>query len=228
MSLRLIAHHFAERGQHLPPVDESLWHDYVVGSNGTFARGRRPGLEVCLPVAIYSVRGLKPVFPYVQWGYPKLPARFLERMLNVSRVRCKDGPLEALFHLSFSDKLECYDGSKILDYHRGWHLEYPEQRATADSVQLVHGGRGTSEERAVIELHSHNYDKAYFSPKDDADAGGCSFRVNAVIGTIFDCPAIRVRVALFGYFFEYPASEFFDLPDGLTDCVQWESIYAGT
>ncbi len=102
----------------------------------------------------------------------------------------------------------------------GWHLEYPEQHATADTVESVHKGKGASVERAVIELHSHNHAQAYFSELDDRDTGGCSFRVYGVIGTIFDESALRWGAALFGHFCEYPAHEFFEMPDGMIDCVE--------
>jgi hypothetical protein len=87
MSIRIADHHFARRGESLPPVDDSLWLDYVVGQGGLYARGRRTGLEVCMPVAPTHVRGLGPVEPYVEWGFPRLPARFLDLALAVSRRR---------------------------------------------------------------------------------------------------------------------------------------------
>lgn len=214
--MRLAEHFFAHRGAHLPPVDESIMLDYVVGAGGIYARGRRPGLEVCIPVAGASVRGLKSVEPYVQWGFPKMPARFLERMLHVSRVRCQREPMEALFHLSFTTELKLVqEGAKTLDYHQGWHLEYPAQQSRVDRVRPIHQGPGSSEDRAIIEVHSHPYDSAEFSDVDDKDEGGMSFRIYAVIGMIFDTPGIRARVGLFGHFYNYPASEFFEIPEGI-------------
>jgi PRTRC genetic system protein A len=223
MSARATEHHFAVRGEHLPPVDESLWLDYVVGSGGIYARGRRPGLEVCMPVAGAAVRGLRGVHPYVQWGFPVLPARFLERMLSASRARCAETPTEALFHLTFEEagRMELVrEGSTVMDFHQGWHLEYPEQSATHDHVKPLRQGRGSSEARAVVEVHSHPHGDAYFSEVDDADEGGTSFRVYGVLGRVFERPAVCVRVALFGYFMPWPASEFFELPPGVIDCVR--------
>ncbi len=56
-----------------------------MGAGGVYARGRRPGLEVCMPIAGASVRGLRGVEPYVLWGFPRLPARFVERMIGTAR-----------------------------------------------------------------------------------------------------------------------------------------------
>ena len=219
--MRLTDHHFAWPGEHLPPVDESLKLDRVVAGNGLFARGRRPGLEVCLPLDHDPAPGLRPLFTYAQWGFPVLPARFLERMLGISRKRCSERPTEALFHLSWSARLESYrDGARTLDYHRGWHLEFPDQVADAENVAATHKGFGSSEARAIIELHSHHHGATEFSAKDDADEGGNSFRVYGVIGNIFTRPQIRVRVGLFGHFYYFPAGEFFEMPPGLLDLTQ--------
>jgi hypothetical protein len=204
-------------------VDEAIMQDYVVGAGGIYTRGRRPGLEVCMPVAGAAVvRGLKGVEPYVQWGYPKLPARFLERMLHISRLNCRQQPTESLFHLSFNSQLQPHgfdEHAKTLDFHQGWHLEYPEQRASAERCWPINQGPGSSEDRAIIEVHSHPYGAAQFSDMDDADEGGMSFRVYVVLGTIFERPTVRARVGLFGNFMEYPASEFFEMPEDLTDCL---------
>lgn len=218
--VRLVEHHFAVPGEQLPPADESLLLEYVVGSNGTFARGRRPGLEVCMPISfnLQPVRGLAEVTSYAQWGFPRVPQTLVEIMLKLSQSVCKDGPRETLFHLSFDSGQQC---SGHVVCAAGWHLEWPEQHPLPgreqDSIKPVHTGAGTSTERAVIELHSHHSMRAEFSPDDNEDESQ-GFRVYAVIGTIFDRPAIRARVGLFGHFWDYPAGEFFELPANLIDC----------
>ena len=216
-SVRLTEHHFARIGEQLPPVNESLLLDYVVASNATYARGRRPGLEVCMPVSfnLQPVRGLAQVASYAQWGYPKVPLLLVGTMLDVSRAACAEKPTEALFHLSFSEDTSGCSGHPVCA--AGWHLEWPEQRATEDSVIALNAGAGTSVERAIIELHSHHNMRPDFSPSDNKDESQ-GFRVYAVIGEIFTRPAIRARVGLFGHFWEYGASEFFELPAELRDC----------
>jgi hypothetical protein len=218
---RAYAHHFAARGAALPPVDESLMVDYVVGSNGTLARSRRPGLEVGVPAGGHEVRGLDPVQPYVVWDFPKVPARMVDLMLAISRERCNARTMEALFYLTWSVQQPPADGehSRVLTREDGWHLVYPKQRSTAESVEPVHTGAGSATERAIVEVHSHHSMPAEFSPDDDADELNW-FRVYAILGTIFDRPQIRARVTLFGYAWEFPAAEFFELPEGVEDCVK--------
>lgn len=225
MSFRITENHFALRDEQLPPVDESLLYERVVGSTGTFVRSRKDGLEACVPVALYRMHGLKPVEPYVQWGYPKVPAPLVDLMLQVSRVRSRTVLKEALFHLSFGDAhfKNCIEPAfGPSSPSRGWHLECPDQHATDEEVRPLHQGQGSSEARAIIEVHSHHAGEARFSEKDDADEGGPTFRIYAILGTIFERPTIRARVGLFGHFMEYPAGEFFELPEGLTDCLLQE------
>ena len=220
MVVKLTEYHLAHRGQVLPAVDESLLLDYVFAGNGTFVRGRRPGLEACIPVAEAPVRGLKYVNPYVQWGFPKVPASLLVLMFSLAQTLAKHEPREALFHLTFNDvngHVEHAPPRGHVFCLDGWHLIFPPQHATAEHVELREQGTGSSEAEAVIEVHSHHHESAFFSDRDDEDEGAMSFRLYGVIGSIFVNPSIRVRVALFGHFLEYPASEFFEMPEGVTD-----------
>lgn len=207
--LQLLEYHFAWPGQQPPPVDEHKLLDYVVGSNGVYARGRREGLEVCMPISfsLQPIRGLAEIYSYVQWGYPKVPMQALASMLAVSRNVCvatagEGVAREALFYLMHTPD--------------GWQLDMPEQDATENSVIPTATGAARD---AVIELHSHHQMEAVFSPEDNLDEAQ-GFRVFAVIGTIFTVPTIRVRVGLWGHFFNFPADEFFEMPAGLTDCVK--------
>lgn len=220
MATKFTDHYIARRGAVLPSVDQSLMLDYVLAGNGVFARSRRPGLEACIPVGEATVRGLKCVEPYVQWGYPKVPAKLLALMFSVAQTLAKNEPREALFHLTFDGTKGHADQPQRRGHVlclNGWHLVFPPQHATAEHVELIQQGAGTTEAEALIEVHSHHHENAFFSERDDEDEGAMSFRLYGVIGDIFVNPSIRVRVGLFGYFFEYPASEFFEMPEGVCD-----------
>jgi len=204
--VRLTDYHTARPGEQLPPVDETKMLDYVTAANGVFARGRRPGLEVCMPVSFTPapLAGLRAIESYVQWGYPKVPLKTVETMLSISGAVCDSSPREALFYLSYAEGR--------------WQLEYPDQIATNESVKPVSAGIGKADD-ALIELHSHHEMPAEFSAKDNEEEKDEGFRVFAVIGRIFTQPEIRARVGLFGHFWEFAAREFFELPEGLGDCV---------
>jgi hypothetical protein len=211
------AHHFALIGEDPPPVDESKAVSYLVGSNGTLARSRRPGLEVGLPVGVnyQPIKGLAPLLPYVKWELPRVPLQLVELMLSVSRTLSTPQPTEVLFHLCHGTPPT---GDGIIS-DGDWNLEAPAQRATAESVEPEETGAGTSTERALIEVHSHHSMEAKFSEGDDADELGW-FRIYGVLGNIFEKPEIRVRIALFGHVCEWPAADFFELPDELSDCLK--------
>ncbi|MGH9763818.1 MAG: hypothetical protein ACREAC_23550, partial [Blastocatellia bacterium] len=182
--------------------------------------------EVCVPASfsLQPIRGLAGVQSYAQWGFPKVPASLLQIMLTWSKAACSPTPRETLFHLWYGgwDEACCKhhvarspeptpdrDG-------QGWHLEFPNQKATAESVVPTDDGAKSSKARALIEVHSHHSMEAVFSAQDNEDES-TGFRIYAVLGNIFREPAICARVGLFGHFCNYSAAEFFELPDYLRD-----------
>lgn len=218
MSLHLTDYHFARPGTPIPPADESLLLEYLVASNGTYARGRRPGLEVCMPVSfnLQPLRGLAEIASYAQWGYPLVPVQLLEAMLTVSKGLCTVALRETLFYLIFVGEHACPSANTAMICAGGWHVLMPPQRATDKSVVPEDLSAGAE---AIIELHSHHGMRAEFSQDDNEDESQ-GFRIYAVIGELFTRPMIRARVGLFGHFLEYKASEFFELPEGLLDAVR--------
>jgi hypothetical protein len=111
-------------------------------------------------------------------------------------------PVESLFHLEW----------------RGyWHLTIPKQRRTASTVIPFDDGATSSYASALIELHSHHDMRAFFSSTDDRDETG--FRVYAVIGRIFTCPELLVRIGCEGVHWIVPATEIFDLPQTIIDAA---------
>jgi PRTRC genetic system protein A len=186
------------RGEVNPPIEAALY-EYLLASNGLFVRGAREGLRALIPVAQCLVRGLGVAEPYCELLYPPVPDVAVEVMLDEARrATGRDGqPVEILYHLS-------WEGGT-------WRLSIPEQEATETSVQPVHTGPGSSYERAIIEVHSHHAMRAFWSGTDDRDEQG--FRLYGVIGDIFERPTLRLRVGIYGYFWEIPASQVFALPE---------------
>jgi PRTRC genetic system protein A len=94
---------------------------------------------------------------------------------------------------------------------RMWRLAIPEQERSATSCKPIGAAvaPGGSYEKAVIEVHSHHSMSAFFSSTDDKDEQG--FRIYGVLGTIFDRPTLRLRIGVYGQFWEVPAEDFFEL-----------------
>lgn len=188
------------------PTSGQLY-DQIIGANGVFIRARRPSLDVCFPIVEASFRGLLEVHTYVESDLPKVPATYLQKILDLSIEACVENgsPIEALFHLRW------------LDDEKRWRLDQPEAKATSVSVKPVDDSPGSSYDLALIEVHSHHEMTPAFSPIDDADEQG--FRIYGVIGHIFTTPTFRVRVGCYGHFFELPASEIFELPATVQDAL---------
>ena len=187
----------------LPPIQAAMY-EYVVASNGVFVRGQRTGLRVMLPVIASPptpLRGLVPVEPFVQIDHPRIPAELVDEMLEAALAAKDDDlkPVEVLFHLS-------WDAS-------GARLAMPPQERGVAFVRLI--GPTPSYETAVVEVHSHHGMAACFSSTDDADETG--FRVFGVLGEIYTQPTLRVRVGLYGHYWEIPATWVFQLPHRVTD-----------
>jgi hypothetical protein len=68
----------------------------------------------------------------------------------------------------------------------------------------------------------------FFSPTDNRDEQG--FRIFAVIGKVNEKPEIRVRVGVYGNYWNIPADMVFDLPEEIRDAYygKGEVIYDET
>jgi hypothetical protein len=175
--------------------------NYVLSGNGLFIRAERRGLKVSFPLFEYEVRGLPELSPSFEMSYPRVRRALVAEMLSVS-ARAGALGLENLFHFT-------------LEGDDGWELHDPPQSRTGTSCRPREDGPGSTYERAFIEAHSHHAMRCYFSRMDDRDETG--FRLYAVVGDIPRAPKIRVRVGVYGHFWQIPAAWIFDLPDELED-----------
>lgn len=185
----------------LPPLS-AVMKEYWLAGNGVYVRAERQGLCGCIPIANCTVTGLAAIAPTVQLEYPRVSASIVSTMLSAAQVV---GKKEILFYLSF------INGS--------WQLNIPEQVARAASVTPLVASLGSAYETALIEVHSHHEMNAQFSLTDDLEESG-KFRIFAVIGEIFTCPTINVRVGIYSHFWQIPAAWMFEMPNGLNDSFE--------
>ncbi len=211
MKLKLVEHMFMEQPT-LPPMP---WpYGYLVAHNGVFVWARRDGLEALIPVAACTIPGLYPVEPYVRLHYPPVDAALVREMLHYARnARAADDRLvEMLFYLKWEPE-------------RGWQLIVPVQEQEAMRVRPVLAALDSaSYANTLIEVHSHQRMAAFFSSTDSADEQG--FRLYAVLGRLdrdgYEAE-IRLRVGVYGHFYELPATGILSLSEGVTDCVTREN-----
>jgi PRTRC genetic system protein A len=191
----MFVNHIVANNPYLPRMGPFLY-TYILAANGIFVRARRPELAALIWVASVRepVRGLYEVHPYVGMDC-RVPVLQVARMFEMAYRA--DGK-EILFYLSANP----------------WRIQVPEQVQRGASVHPVDpyaGGANT-----IIEVHSHHGMKAFFSEEDDREEQ-TGFRIYAVLGDLYNRPAIRVRVGIYGHFWEIPADWVFELPQGVKD-----------
>lgn len=205
----LIGHgvHYGIEDQVFPRSPGALY-SYLLAGDGVHLLAERAELQVSFPVTSVEVRGL-PAWGWVfNFRLPRVPVFIMNFILE--RANCfADRHLETLFHLTWSD---------LNPYNDGWLVEEPDQNRTLGSCRPLQDG--SSHDRAIIEIHSHHSMPARFSPQDDSDETG--FRLYGVIGGLPNKPEFRLRVGVYGMFWEIPASWVFDLPEGVRDCNAME------
>ncbi len=209
-ALSLVNYRVAYAGVPLPPIAAGLF-EYVLAANGVFVRGKRRELSALLPIASCEIRGLAELEPQIELRVPRVPQGQVGWMLEQAR-KAEDSigsPTEIIFHLSVDD-------AGI------WNVETPEQLQGPARAKPLDDSGSSSYARAFLEVHSHVNMSAQFSGTDNGDEIG--FRLYAILGRIFTAPEMRVRVGLYGYRWELPAKEMFDLPPEVSDAKDVETL----
>lgn len=213
MALKLIRHTVVEPGtlppRLLPSKESNISYEYMLGAGGVYLRATLPDFELLLPWAPGRINGLAELTPYIKLNFPRIPASLVEFVFDKAKAAKgeDDRIIESLFYFRFDRETET------------WHATKPPQKATRVSVVPTDTGPGSDHETAVVELHSHHDLSlgARFSGQDDRDEKTRA-RLFCVIGFISsDEPEIRVRIGVFGHYFEIPAEQLFDLPEKIYD-----------
>jgi PRTRC genetic system protein A len=194
LMLNLIQHLVVKENGTLPEIPDCLY-AYLLAGNGVFLNAKRPGLEVLIPVSITTIVGLPALIPYVHLAQ-RIPKCLLLHALKLSLNQL---PNEVLFWFNAKQY---------------WIMQVPRQIACPSSVIPMESldEMGTS---ALVDLHSHGLLPPFFSKADNQDEQG--FRIYAVLGQIDKLPSIRVRVGVYGNYFDLPASTVFELPEEIVD-----------
>ncbi|CAG0981250.1 hypothetical protein ANRL3_02144 [Anaerolineae bacterium] len=210
----LVDYRIAKHGIPLSPMEASLY-EYVMAGNGIFVRGARREFQTQFCIQPFVVRGLQELAPALAINGPHVPREIVSEMLRLARLaRDKKGqPCEIVFHLELDESLV-------------WQCNVPSQWQSAMRAKPIDDSPDSTYAKACIEVHSHVNMHAGFSRTDDDDEQG--FRVYAVLGCVSTRPVIRVRVGLYGYRHDIPASWVFDLPLGIGDAVTGEGTVLGS
>ena len=214
--LKLYAHLLMEQPL-LPPMPSPLV--YVLAGNGVFLWGKRAGLEALIPVAPCTMRGLYPAHPFVSLEGGPVPMAHISEMLAQARAAKaeKDIPIEKLFYAWRPARST-------------WQVYVPPQEQQPYHVRPVMGEVDMEiYAQTLFEVHSHHVMAAYFSYTDDADERS-AFRLLAVLGRIGEEQEaeIRVRVGMYGHFWEIPADLVLERPLDLFDALERDSERAAS
>ncbi|HSF76672.1 MAG TPA: hypothetical protein VLA84_22955 [Microcoleus sp.] len=203
-NLEFVEYKIVKLGDNLPSHSSSMF-EYLIGSNGIFVRAVRLGLEVIIPVEIFtaSIRGLEPIEPLVRLTPGRIPQQILIQMWKESCIAAlAEPPLQITFH--------------IHQVQGQWRLVIPEQTQSSAKCRAIEYGLDSSYINATVEVHSHNRMAAFFSGADDADEGG--FRIFVVLGRVTESSAeIICRVGVYRQFWHVPADWIFELPSFIVD-----------
>jgi hypothetical protein len=188
---------------------------YLLASNGVFVWARREGMEALVPVTskiTHAIRGLYPATPYVRLAYPLVDQHIMQDLFMQACAACLDskGAQEKLFYLNWKPEA-------------GWQLTVPPQQTESARVTpLIGEAHRLLYANTLLEIHSHQHFAPWFSATDNADEQGC--RIYGVVGHLLGAlpPEIRLRIGIYGHFWDIPAHWIVQLPEGMKDST-WEA-----
>lgn len=189
----LVNHVLLHPNQPLPPP---LLFNYVVAGNGVFLHAKKFEVEILLPISTCEIRGLPELQPYLNWNPPRVPEALTRAMLETAQAV---GLQEILFYLRYENE--------------EWLLDCPPQETSQHHCRPLQDDANSPYARASINIHSHHTMTARFSGDDNNEDQG--FRVYGILGEFGKTPVLRLRIGVFGYFWEIPADKVFEIPAGL-------------
>lgn len=171
------------------PTRQGLAFDYLLAGDGIFLVAENDDLEVRVPIAGCTVRGLPPVYPACNLKHGRLPQWIWDAIVWAAHVGYTSGR-EVLLAVVFDPGI-------------GYRLTVPPQIAGPERVVY------RPPTSAVLEIHSHGPHQAVFSSTDDRDELG--LRLYGVLGRLdTDRPKVAFRVGAYGHFMPVPWDTVFD------------------
>lgn len=198
--------------------ERGLFYDYVLAENGVFIEAEGPLLAARVPVAYADIRGLAPLEPKAVLRNGRIPKYLFELALNTMLT---------------TPDMERY---VAVTWNNGYHVNVPNQAADVEHIgegsETSHGsGAGVaylSPDSVLLDMHTHPKMRAGFSPTDNKDETG--LKLYAVVGHVgqyrevtpdldneramdylqSNCPAIRLRVGVYGYFNQIAWTDVFE------------------
>jgi PRTRC genetic system protein A len=167
----------------------------VLAGDGLFVAAENRWLQLRLPIAKCTVRGLSKIYSACTLVQGRLPAELWFDILTVLRLAQDTGH-------------EVFVGVRH-DSTR-YRLSLPQQVVTPVSVSYP------PQDNLVLELHSHGDAGAHFSATDTSDEQ--RLRLYGVVGCLSDLrPHVSICAGAYGYYMPVPWSSVFDGRPDLVD-----------
>jgi len=160
------------------------YYDYLFGSNGCFVEASSPLITARIPIGGCEIRGFAPVTTEVHLTYGLIPRHLWDLALE-----------------TFLADPDCEHYAGVIA-ENGYRLYVPAQECHEAKVEYNIG------DHVILDLHSHANMAAGFSPKDNEDE--TAFKLYAVVGKLKEWPTVRLRVGVYGNFYDLSWSEVFE------------------
>ncbi|OIJ11479.1 hypothetical protein BKP35_12105 [Anaerobacillus arseniciselenatis] len=183
----------------------------VAGQDGQLYEIRQSDLGTII-VPADNLRMLEEIPRGFQFNLPKIPGETLASAITFFRDYCKNG-VELEVMVSFF-------------YHpitKEYVVDCPLQRVSKGRIEFEELNYYQEGFIEVLQLHSHNSMKAYFSEVDNNDEK--RFLLYGVVGELDqEHPNMKLRAGVNGYFYDLPLEYVFDRPD-VTRVMDYPSIW---
>ena len=174
-------------------------YDYVLAGDGLYLSTANEWLELRVPVARCSVRGLQPIYAACTLRQGRLPMTIWDEILHCLR----------LAHTAGTEVL-----TGVRHEGEAYHLVVPHQIVAPLAVHYA------PQDDLLLELHSHRDGAAQFSAIDTADEQ--RLRIYGVVGQLdLVRPAVALRAGAYGYFLPVSWTSVFD-----GDCTCVDDVLA--
>lgn len=176
-------------------------HRFLLAEDGLYLEVRRPWLHYIHQLAKQTAVAIPygPLKGKCELDFGTIGSA-LEQMREFAAKARADAPIEAAASLLWDHR------------ERSWRIEYPDiiGEASASRIQFRQVEPGP-DESVAIDLHSHGYAGAYFSPTDDEDDRG-AVKISAVFGNLDTAtPTVAFRLCVLGLYIpiNVPAEKIF-------------------
>lgn len=185
----IVTHRIAQgpawNARELPPM-EAAGYEYILAGNGVFVRAEDSRMEALVQHMPARVNGLTRLKPVMRLKAGRIPRGFLQSIVASMRRHL---PNECMY--------------QIVPHEGGWRCIMPAQKASATAVEF------DDNPLSLVDIHSHNTMRPFWSATDDADEQGLRFYV--VVGNLDqDTPTARARIGVYGHHLDIPLDVIFD------------------